>query len=168
MAEYLGTQGVKYIVGRPFTSEEGEHNTGEEVDPGLAESWRYVEALVNSGYLYKVYDEGYDRLPPHVYNSVMLKHEAEAKIEGDSSYIEAQNDWNKPKVLKDAEKQAEIDEKVHELVLDHAAAAHEQAGFTPAEKVLQEEQKDVEYEKRSAHNPPRRQGYAAKKATKKA
>jgi len=143
MSEYLGTQGVKYIVGRPFTSEEGEHTTGEEIPARLAESWRYLEAFVDTGLLYKVYGEGYDRLPPHVFTAVRTKEEALAAIEGDQSFVSAQNEWEKTPQMEQAEKEAEVQEQLHQLVLDHAAQAHDQAGHSDAEKLLATEQEQL-------------------------
>lgn len=161
MSEYLGTQDVVYICGRPFTSEDGQHNPGEEVPNAL--SFHYLESLINAGYLYRVLEEDYTKLPPHVFNAVMTEEEAKAKIEGDPSATAIQVPWNPSPELEQAQKEAEIQAEIHQNVLDFAEQGHEQAGYTDAEKVLAEEQEAAK-EDTDAQNQPTTRKRAAKKA----
>src|SRR5688572_23210114 len=125
LTDRLGLEGMTYICGRPFTSEDGQHNPGEEVPN--APTFPLLESLVNSGFLYRVYEgNGYDRLPPHVFNAVQTRREAQAAIEGDESRLNVQNDWSKSGATKQAEREAEVQVQLHQMVLDHANQAHQQ------------------------------------------
>lgn len=173
MSHYLGTEGCTYIVGLPFSDEDGEHTTGEEYSAEQANKLHYLEAFVSSGRLYRVWDaEDYGQLPPHVFNAVQTRQEAEAKIEGDSSHTETRLNWEKPEQLEQSEKEAEVQEQIHQLVLDHAAQARDKAGLTDGEKVLlaeREQKSEVETEDTDGTTDGRiRQSTAKKTAAKKA
>ena len=151
MSEYLGTQHAKYIAGRPFTSEDGQHNPGEEVPN--APTFPLLESLVSSGYLYRVYEDNYEYLPPHVFNAVMTQKEAEAKVEGDPSMAANAVEWQPSDALLQAQKEAEVQAEIHGDVLAVADEAHEQVGYSDAEKVLIEEQEQVDKEQDAQGQP---------------
>jgi len=159
---------TEFIVGRPFSDEDGEHEPGESYSQEQANKLHYLEAFVNSGFLYRVHDQNYDQLPPHVFNHVKTRQEAQALIEGDPSTTNPEPEWEKPAAAYQAEREAEVQTEIHANVLAHAEAAHEQHGYTAAEQVLQKEQEEIE-EAKATDGPPARKKAAAKKtATKKA
>lgn len=138
LTENLGVQHAKYIVGRPFTSEYGEHNPGEECPE--APSFALLESFVNTGLLYRVYDEkDYEFLPPHVFSAVMTHKEALAAIEGDQSHLVNSTEHVETPEMKQALAEAQVQRDVPDLIKDHAQEAHEQAGLTDGEKMLAEE-----------------------------
>lgn len=171
-------QDVEYVVGRPFSDEDGEHEPGEIYTAEQANQLHYLEAFVNAGFLYRVIDKNYDHLPPHVFNHVKTTEEAEALVEGDNSYLVAQGEWDKPAASVQAEREAEVQTELHANVLQYAADAHEAHGYSASEQVLQKEQEEVAKEREAAEKkqaegkvvsgPPARKTAAKKTAAKKA
>jgi len=171
MSSYLGVQDATYIVGRPFTDEDGEHQPGEEYSAEQAAKLHYLESFVSSGYLFRVWDKNsYDLLPPHVFNAVRTVQEAKDAIAGDQSDVGL--GWEKPAPLKQSEKEAEVQAKIHENVLEHARQAHQQRGLTDSEKVVQaelEQKSEVETQDTDGTTDGRiRKATAKKTAAKKA
>ena len=75
---------LEYIVGRPITVGDREFWPAEDLPLEYVEQIPLIESWVSAGYIYRVHpDQGYDRLPPHIYNDVITRKEAEAAIEGD-------------------------------------------------------------------------------------
>lgn len=106
--------GVKYIAGRNFQSEHGEHTAGEVVD--VAPQFPNLEVLVSAGYLYPYAPEaGYEYLPPHLFSSADRKEEVLAKIRGDQHAAAGtvQYPGGKPEVVQTAERDAEIQSGVY-------------------------------------------------------
>lgn len=113
---------MKYVVGRPFDVADVDKGTartvqpGDELTGGEVRGIPFLEAWTNNGYLYKVVDaKDYDFLPPHIFTQVMLRHEAEAKIVGDSGIqteysVVAQHLVNGDETAKVAQLQRDRDE----------------------------------------------------------
>lgn len=124
MYNYLDVPGVKFIVNRPFDTEYGHHDVGEE----FKEAWQIynTEVLVSAGFLYPYAPgNGYDYLPPHLFSLVSRKEEVEAKMAGDPSGergVDQFPDSPKPDVVKQAETEAEIQQKLYPQLLAQAAA----------------------------------------------
>lgn len=105
MASIYG-ENVKFICGRPFDSEYGHHNPGEEVKE--APQFHLLETLVRAGLLVPYApDEGYDYLPPHLYSLLNTKAEAEAILNPDPSpHLLGKVPWEghgKPEVVRQSE-----------------------------------------------------------------
>jgi len=82
--DYETNLDLEYIVGRPLTVGDRAFWHGEDLPQEYVLQIPLLESFVSSGYLYRVHpDQGYDRLPPHIYNDVITRKEAEAIIEGD-------------------------------------------------------------------------------------
>jgi hypothetical protein len=150
---YLGLPDCIYICGRPFTSEDGQHNPGEEVPN--APSFPLLETLVNNGLLYRVFENDFSKLPPHVYNAVMTQQEAQAAIEGDPSIPANAVDWEPSPAMEQAILEAEVQAEIHSDVLTYADEAHDQRGYTDAEQVLIDEQEQVNAEQDAQGQPLR-------------
>lgn len=74
--------GVKYIAGITFQSEYGVHEAGSEVPE--AEKFANLQVLVDAHFLYPYApEEGYDWLPPHLFNTVRTRQEVLDKMAGD-------------------------------------------------------------------------------------
>jgi len=82
--DYEPNLDLEYIVGRPLTVGDTDFAPGDDLPQEYVEQIPLLESFVNAGYLYRVHPEqGYDRLPPHLYTTVVTRKEAEAIIEGD-------------------------------------------------------------------------------------
>lgn len=114
--------GVKYIAGRNFQTEYGDHTAGDVVEE--APQFPNLEVLVSAGYLYPYAPEaGYAYLPPHLFSSADLKEEVLAKIEGDqhSKRGTVQYPAGKPETVKQSERDAEIQSGVYGEIARQAA-----------------------------------------------
>lgn len=100
-----------YIAGREIKDYPHTFQPGEVV-PDAEERFKYLEAFINSGMLYRVTDNNdYDRLPPHVYGYVMSNQETRDIIElGQAQHKVA---WQKPEALEESEKVAQIQEEIY-------------------------------------------------------
>ena len=75
---------LEYIVGRPISVGETDFWPGEDLPQEYVDQIPLIESYVSAGYIYRVHPElGYERLPPHLYNDVVTRKEAEAHLEGD-------------------------------------------------------------------------------------
>lgn len=146
------SENVKFICGRPFDSEYGHHDPGEEVTQ--APQFQLLETLVHAGLLYPYApDEGYDFLPPHLFSILNTRQEVEQQMEGDpAANTLGQSQWGvhgKPEVVKQAESQVKAAE-------DHRAATMKAAEEHTAKKAA------------AAQNPPARKSVADTVAKKTA
>jgi len=102
---------TRYIVGRYFKSHEGTHTPGDAA-PESAAQWHNLHQLVASGLLYAVVeDEGYTKLPPHVFNAVRTRQEVLGIIErGDQPLMtiewEPSYEYQKSVELNEAERRS--------------------------------------------------------------
>jgi hypothetical protein len=72
---------MEYIAGRPFAVNGDHVEPGDTMTKAQLDSIPYIESFINSGYIYAVYtDKDYDRLPPHIFTTVMLRREAEVAM----------------------------------------------------------------------------------------
>jgi hypothetical protein len=79
---YKDVPGVRYIAGVTFQSEYGVHPAGSDV-PEAPAFWN-LDSLVDNRFLWPYApDEGYDWLPPHLFNEVRTRDEVEALLKGD-------------------------------------------------------------------------------------
>jgi hypothetical protein len=104
---------LEYIVGRPITVGDTDFWPAEDLPQEYVEQIPLIDAWVSAGYLYRIVPEiGYGRLPPHIYNDVVTRKEAEAIIEGDpgvtSTIDAAQETGRKADVNVTATKQARL------------------------------------------------------------
>ena len=84
MTNFSQIPGVKFVCGRPFDTEFGHHETGDVVEQALG--FNMLESIVRSGLLYPYAPkEGYDYLPPHLFNDVQNRQEVLDRIEGDKT-----------------------------------------------------------------------------------
>lgn len=84
MYNYQYVPGVQYIAGITFQSEYGVHEAGTVVKE--AEKFQNLGVLVDNRFLWPFApEEGYDWLPPHLFNDVRLMSEVRALLEGDPS-----------------------------------------------------------------------------------
>jgi hypothetical protein len=107
--------GVKYIAGVTFQTEYGTHEAGTIVEeaPGF---WN-LDSLVDNRFLWPYApNDGYDWLPPHLFNSVKTMDEVRAALAGDPSAtkpVEQFPDGEKPPVIQQAEAEAENQDIIH-------------------------------------------------------
>jgi hypothetical protein len=107
------TKTLEYIVGRPITVGDKDFWPAEDLPQEYVDQIPLIDSWVSAGYLYRVHpDLGYDRLPPHIYNDVVTRKEAEAKLAGDpgiTAVIDAaQETGRKADVSVTANKQAKL------------------------------------------------------------
>lgn len=77
--------GVKHIAGRVMKFGTKEVQPGDTLTKAQVASIAQIDAFISAGYIYLVTPaKGYDQLPPHVFNSVRLKKEADTAIRGAS------------------------------------------------------------------------------------
>ena len=94
------TEDTGYIVGRPFKTTEGWCWPGEPA-PVEAVTSTNLYALISSGFVYPwVPDEGYTKLPPHVFSAVRTYQEVHDIIAPGEAPITM--DWTPPKKLQQA------------------------------------------------------------------
>lgn len=107
---------VKFLAAKPFQTEFGEHQPGDVVKQ--AKDFFNLEALIRSGFLYPYAPEdGYAYLPPHLFSELQTRKEALAKIEGDVAAQRA-SDYEQPGPVKLAERQAEQQHDMYQLIRD--------------------------------------------------
>jgi hypothetical protein len=146
--------GVKYIAGVTFQSEYGEHEAGSVVEQ--APGFPNLEVLVDNRFLWPYApDEGYDWLPPHLFNSVKTMDEVKAALEGDPHGTRRVPQWptksddtteegQKPAQVAQAEFEAEQQPKIRaKLQATTQPGAPKDPGPTP-EEVAKEATKDRE------------------------
>lgn len=74
----------EYIGGRPFTLGDMQVEPGQTIPQDYINLIPALESWISAGYIYRVVpDEGYGQLPPHVFNAVSTRREAEAALAGD-------------------------------------------------------------------------------------
>jgi hypothetical protein len=79
---------MEYIAGRPFAVNGDHVEPGDTMTKAQLDSIPYIESFINSGYIYAVYtDKDYDRLPPHIFTTVMKRREAEFAMEQRTAYV---------------------------------------------------------------------------------
>jgi hypothetical protein len=110
-----------------FQSEYGVHEAGTVVEeaPGF---WN-LESLVGNRFLWPYApDQGYDWLPPHLFNSVKTMEEVQAALAGDPSATKPVEQYpgGKPPVVEQAEAEAENQEIIHAALKAAADAPREQ------------------------------------------
>jgi len=134
MHNYMGMPDVKFIVARPFDTEYGHHDVGEEFKE--ARAMYNLDVLVSAGLLYPYSpNDGYDYLPPHLFSIVMTRAEADAALKGDPSGqrgVHRFPDSPKPDVVKQAEVEAETQERLYPQLMA-AAAAHQKRTLLAAQ-----------------------------------
>jgi hypothetical protein len=107
MADFREFEDVQYVAGRNFQSEYGFHPAGSIVKE--ARQFQNLQVLVDAKVLYPYAPErGYEYLPPHIFNSIALKEEVMAKLEG----VRAKNPSHfqggrKPEAMIQAEREAD-------------------------------------------------------------
>ena len=102
------TEDTGYIVGRPFKTTEGWCWPGEPA-PVEAVTSTNLYALISSGFLYPwVPDEGYAKLPPHVFSAVRTYQEVHDIIARGEAPITM--DWTPPKKLQQAQDAKDAEE----------------------------------------------------------
>lgn len=108
---------VKFVAAKNFETENGLQVAGEVVKG--AKDFFNLEALVRGGFLYPYAPEdGYSYLPPHLFNELRTRKEVLAKIEGDPTAQTSVNEYEKPEAVKVAEKQAEAQQQMYDLIRD--------------------------------------------------
>jgi len=81
---YQHVPGVAYIAGQTFQSEFGVHEAGSVIPNEEAESFGNLQVLIDNRFIWPYApDEGYDWLPPHLFNDVKTMDEVRAVLEGD-------------------------------------------------------------------------------------
>jgi hypothetical protein len=76
--------GVAYIAGQTFQSEFGVHEAGSVIPNEEAEQFGNLQVLIDNRFIWPYApDEGYDWLPPHLFNDVKTMDEVKAVLEGD-------------------------------------------------------------------------------------
>lgn len=132
---------MKYLVGKSFKSHLGWHHAGELL-PKEGETWQVLDSLIAASFVYPyVPEDGYDRLPPHVFSAVVTKQEALGYIAvGDAPII---SDWAPPPILEASVALAVAEEESH---AQNAEDAHklarqiidkrEKAAMTPTDETL--------------------------------
>lgn len=133
---------VVYYVGRPFTTERGEHQPGEVFEH--PEELFYLDSFVHAGLLYPVAkDEELPWLPPHIFNALMSKERADELLNGDPSHpFEA---GEKPEAVKMAEVDAKVSADLPRNTRTHAQARR---------KVQAKENKTVRLDEQPKPTPP--------------
>lgn len=113
---FCDVPGVKYIVGFNFKSELGEHLTGDVLTAEVANSFPNLEILVSNHFLWPYAPKSnYGWLPPHLFNDVLLREEAEAQLAADATPT---GDWEPPGQLKQAEEAAEQQNVIYEKIMN--------------------------------------------------
>lgn len=107
MADFREFEDVQYVAGRNFQSEYGFHPAGSIVKE--ARQFQNLQVLVDAKVLYPYAPErGYEYLPPHIFNSIALKEEVMAKLEGERmknpSHFQG---GRKPEAMVQAEREAD-------------------------------------------------------------
>lgn len=145
--------GVQYIAGVTFQSEYGVHEAGTVVKE--ASQFANLEVLVSNRFLWPFApDEGYDWLPPHLFNSVKTMDEVKAALEGDPHGTRRVPQWpdkddptkegQKPAVVAQAEFEAEQQPVIRaKMLATSQPGAEKDPGPTP-EEVAEEATKDRE------------------------
>ena len=123
---YRWVPGVKYIAGVTFQSEYGTHEAGTVVEE--APSFQNLEVLVDNRFLWPYApDDGYEYLPPHLFNSVRTQEEVKAELEGDPKGTRRVPRWptasddpteegDPPQQVEQAEWEAEQQEVIREQI----------------------------------------------------
>ena len=121
--------GVKYIAGVTFQSEYGVHEAGKVVKE--AEKFQNLEVLVSSRFLWPYCPaEGYEWLPPHLFNDVQTMAEAKAALKGDESALRSTPQHHEvPETVKTAEAEAEA-----QVIIREAIKSPDQPGVPVAEE----------------------------------
>lgn len=89
---YRWVPGVKYIAGITFQSEYGVHEAGTVVEE--APAFQNLEVLVSNRFLWPYApEEGYDWLPPHLFNHVKTHEEVKAALTGDPKGTQRVPNW---------------------------------------------------------------------------
>lgn len=109
---------IKYLAGRTFDVGTDTVEPGDQLTEAQVASIPYLDSFISSGYIYVVTPaKGYDQLPPHVFNAVQTRVEAEAAIEAGKEGTfttqgadDAQKTVNEDEQSKLAEKQQKQDE----------------------------------------------------------
>lgn len=117
MHNYQGHPGVAFIAGRTFQSEYGMHEAGTIVPE--APKFPNLDVLVSAGLLYPYSpDNGYEYLPPHLFRDTNLRSEIDAWLQGDTTSIKVEQFPNseKPEVVLQAEREAEVQEQLIENI----------------------------------------------------
>lgn len=108
---------MEYIAGRPFAVNGDYVEPGDRLTRPQLESIPYMESYVSAGYIYPVYTKkDYDRLPPHIFTTVMQRREMEAAmaqrtamVPEDIAAAQEEGDKDESRIL--AAKEAKIDAK---------------------------------------------------------
>lgn len=110
--------GVKYIAGFNFKSEYGQHLTGEVVEQ--AETFQNLEVLVSNHFLWPYApEEGYDWLPPHLFNHVQTETEVRTALEGDPHSKRAAKpfgDGVRPRVQQVADEEKAANDEIYRKI----------------------------------------------------
>lgn len=182
MHNYMGMPNVKFIVARPFDTEYGHHDVGEEFKE--ARAMYNLDVLVSAGFVYPYSTEpadGYNYLPPHLFSIVMTRQEAEEKLEGDPSGLRgvAQHPESpKPEVQLQAEREAEMQERFYPEILKltaerqrrNLAAAQPEGDYanpSPTPAVPADKQEELAKEEEKEHAKAAKEDAPAKTPAKK-
>lgn len=106
-----GNSRVRYIAGRPLNIGSDKFEPGDTIPAAAIALIPYVESFTNSGHIYVVHGEnGYEKLPPHIYGVVKTKREveeamaAEAPIELEQAKdAHEKHETNEAKIRSEAE-----------------------------------------------------------------
>lgn len=120
MHNFQGHPGVAFIAGKTFDTEYGTHEAGSIVKE--APQFPNLDVLVDMRWLFPFSpEEGYEYLPPHLFTGTHLKEEIEALLAGDQSINSEQfPDADKPDVIVQAEREAEIQQEMYPQMLREA------------------------------------------------
>lgn len=112
---YRNVPGVKYIAGLNFKSEYGEHKVGDVVEQ--AESFQNLEVLVSNRFLWPYApEEGYDWLPPHLFNHVQTEKEVRDQLAGDPDSTRSAKpfgDGVRPRVFQTADEEKAANDEIY-------------------------------------------------------
>ena len=159
MTNFFAVPDVKFIAGVTFQSEYGVHEAGSEVKEAM--KFSNLQVLVDSHFLYPYApDNGYEFLPPHLFNAVRTKDETISVLEGDPSGTRAVV-APKSDLLDKAEAEAEAQNMIRDQI-----RTERQPGNTPEKTPEDEPVKDEPKVEEPADKPVRQT--AKKTVAKKA
>lgn len=119
--------GVAYIAGQTFQSEYGVHEAGHVIPTEQAETFPNLQVLVDNRFVWPYAPEqGYDWLPPHLFNDVHTMDEVKAVLEGDPhgsrpvpqfpDKDDPTQEGDKPQQVQQAEDEAEAQDVIREQI----------------------------------------------------
>lgn len=111
---------VTFLAGRPLKVNGNEYEPGDEVPQVDLDTIPAIESYVSAGYLYRVVDEeGYNKLPPHLFHTVQTRRELEAQLENDRSFEEPVEE---AQAVGEASDETQLANRQAELAVEHAEA----------------------------------------------